>query len=505
MSPGVVDKLNPAQRREFERLARTYPGFQVLYQHNPRGFVRTIFEWPVGESPKPYQDHILGMVPIGRTCVRSLHGVGKTTIAAWIALWFSLTRDGWSDWKIVTTASVWRQLERYLWPEIHKWARLIRWERVGRPPFTRDELQSLAIKLSTGEAFAVASDNPGLIEGAHAKRMLYIFDESKLIQSATFDASEGAFTQAGLPGHEALAFAISTPGPPMGRFYEIQTRKKGFGDWQVRRITLDEAIACGQVSRDWADARKLMWGEDSSMYRNRVLGEFAADSERGVIPLAWIEAANQRWLDWKDRAEATPGYLANAVYVGCDVADEGKDKNVQAIRVEDEHVTVISEIRRHEFNQDPMQTAGQIRGIVQATNAIPVVDGIGVGSGVVSRLRELQHVVLSFIASAGSDARDRSGELGFVNLRAAGWWTLRERLDPSSPLKPVALPPDDLLTGDLTTPRYRTVSGAAIQIESKEDIAKRLDGRSTDTGDAVVMAMGAELVDDRRGASWQMY
>ena len=43
------------------------------------------------------------------------------------------------------------------------------------------------------------------------------------------------------------------------------------------------------------------------------------------------------------------------------------------------------------------------------------------------------------------------------------------------------------MTGDLTAPHWRVVSGGKIQIESKDDIKKRL-GRSTDDGDAVVMA-----------------
>src|SRR3712207_7590283 len=30
----------------------------------------------------------------------------------------------------------------------------------------------------------------------------------------------------------------------------------------------------------------------------RSLGEFAAGDESGIIPLAWVEAANQRWHEW---------------------------------------------------------------------------------------------------------------------------------------------------------------------------------------------------------------
>lgn len=49
------------------------------------------------------------------------------------------------------------------------------------------------------------------------------------------------------------------------------------------------------------------------------------------------------------------------------------------------------------------------------------------------------------------------------------------------------LPDDELLKADLTVPHWKVLSGGKIQLESKDDIKKRL-GRSTDTGDAVVMA-----------------
>jgi HK97 family phage portal protein len=72
----------------------------------------------------------------------------------------------------------------------------------------------------------------------------------------------------------------------------------------------------------------------------------------------------------------------------------------------------------------------------------------------------------------------------FVNKRAAAWWGLREMLE----TLPIGLPPDDLLTGDLTAPKWTEKSGGRIQVESKKEIKKRI-GRSTDDGDAVVMVM----------------
>src|SRR3546814_3250182 len=61
----------------------------------------------------------------------------------------------------------------------------------------------------------------------------------------------------------------------------------------------------------------------------------------------------------------------------------------------------------------------------------------------------------------------------------------------SSDLSPIALPPDPMLVADLTAPTF-TVPPRGIKVESKEDVCKRL-GRSTDRGDAVVMAWSAGL------------
>src|SRR5690606_30212521 len=197
-----------------------------------------------GEGLSPYQEDILrALVEHRRVTVRAPHGSGKSGLSALTVLWFATTRDG-LDWKVVTTASLWRQLTKYLWPEVHKWARHVARGKLGmgRPRENR-ELRALSLKLGTGEAFAVASDQPHGIEGAHADNLLYLFDEAKAIPAATWDAAEGAFSGAGSDtGREALALAVSTPGVGPSRFREIHERKAGYEDWWVRRVTLEEAI-----------------------------------------------------------------------------------------------------------------------------------------------------------------------------------------------------------------------------------------------------------------------
>ena len=448
------------------------------YQDSPALFVQECIAWEPGEGPTDYQLEILEQLPRHRrVAVRGPHGLGKTSLAAWLILWFALTRDG-QDWKIPCTASAWRQLTHYLFPELRKWARRLRWEVLGRPAFEEGrELLQLSLKLSTGEAFAVASDTPALIEGAHADHLFYVLDEGKSIPAATFDAAEGAFASG-----ECYALAISTPGEPQGRFYDIHARKPGLDDWWTRWVTLSECIAAGLVNPEWAEQRKAQWGEESAVYQNRVAGQFASSEESGMIPLSWVEAANERWQALQESGEWGP-----FLRCGVDVARGGEDRTVIALR----YGQAIRELRRFS-RQDTMQTTGHVAGILTAHGGTAVVDVIGIGAGVVDKLREDGRSVEAFNASQATQYRDISGELAFTNKRSAAWWRLRELLDPANG-HGLALPPDDLLTGDLTAPHWQMTSGGKVQIESKDEIRKRL-GRSTDDGDAVVMAFWEEPI-----------
>ena len=243
-----------------------YTAFQYAYQTNPVAFVFDCFNWNAGRHPAPYQEAILtDFVKNKKVSVRAPHGVGKTAVAAWLIIWFALTRDGnprFEDWKIPTTASAWRQLTKFLWPEVHKWARRVNWEKVGRPSFyERRELLQFQLKMHTGEAFAAASDQPATMEGAHAESMLYLFDESKTITDEIFNVADGAMMAAGDDtGVEAYAFAISTPGEPQGHFYDIHRRAPGFEDWRVHWVKIDDGITAGRVSRDKVERLKRQWG-----------------------------------------------------------------------------------------------------------------------------------------------------------------------------------------------------------------------------------------------------
>jgi hypothetical protein len=267
------------------------------YWEDPVGWARDNIKWPEGQWLTPYQEEILAAVPREkRVSVRACHGSGKTTIAALITNWFITTRDAAeADWKAPTTAGGERQLKQFLWPEIHKWARRLRFDRMFRDPFSaKTEMMQLTCRLGYGNAFAASCEQPALIEGAHADQMLYVFDESKAIPAAVFDAAEGAFSGAGEEGREAYGLSISTPGPPEGRFWQIQTKKPGFEDWWVKHVEIDEVVEAKRVSWEWVENRKAQWGEESAIYQNRVLGQFADVEAEGCIPISWVEMAMNR-------------------------------------------------------------------------------------------------------------------------------------------------------------------------------------------------------------------
>jgi hypothetical protein len=461
--------------------------FVARYFTDPVSFVHECFVWPKGSSGAAfYQEDVLRALPVEkRVSVRGPHGLGKTSTCAWVVLWFALTREAAGiDWKVPTTASAWRQLEKYLWPEITKWARRLNWEKIGfRGTFNeRTEMLKLNLNLKHGEAFALASDNSVMIEGAHADSLLYLFDESKAIPPATWDSAEGAFSTG-----DTYWLSVSTPGEPVGRFYDIQKRRAGYEDWFVRHVSLAETIASGRVSKDWAEARARQWGEESAVYANRVKGEFASSDEDGVIPLSWVELANERWEAWNEAGR--PGTLYR---LGVDVGTTG-DKTVFARRLTGNVVASLEYLPKPNPNIATMEITGKVKAVLRANpQAQADIDGIGLGAGIVHRLVEQKEKVLAFIASERSELLDSSGELGFANKRAAAWWTFRELLDPASE-SGIAIPPDDILTGDLTAPKYSVRSGGKILIESKEEIKKRI-GRSTDAADAVIMAFFTEPV-----------
>lgn len=458
--------------------------FKAMYKNDRIAFVHDIMP-DYGKSITPYQEAILGYMDGGhnRVAVRGPHGLGKTFLASIIIHHGVLTAD--SDCKVPTTASVWRQLEKYLWPEVWKSSGRIAWPKVGRGPYdTKTELLQQEIKLRELDvsAFAMASDDHTALEGAHASIMRVVFDEAKTIAVPTWDALEGAFSNEGIHGADVSAFAISTPGDPSGRFYDIHTRKPGYADWLAIHVTIDQAIDAGRISKLWVENRRKQWGEESSVFQNRVLGEFAENSEDSVIPLAWVKLSNDRWNAWMASGKPTTGAQRA---LGVDVARLGQDATVLAWL----HGLAIQEM--HTIRKVPLTAvAGHVQrwATLYEYPSVNIEMEGGYGSSVYDMLHEQEFPNLHPVnVSHKTFKRTRDGTMGFSNVRSAMWWNIREHLDPING-SGLMLPPVQELTTDLTAPGWDITSNGNIQVWKKELIMEKI-GRSPDYGTAVALAL----------------
>lgn len=165
--------------------------------------------------------------------------------------------------------------------------------------------------------------------------------------------------------------------------------------------------------------------------------------------------------------------------VSCDVARYGDDKTV-AYAIENGKAIAKAEWEK----KSTMETVGLLTIFAKRHGDIQsfAIDEIGVGSGVVDRLRELNHDVIAVNAS------EKAAGSGFYNRRAEIY---QKGADMFHDGLVQLLPDDNDLIEQLSWAKYREIkSNGVFQVEAKEDIKKRY-GRSPDNADAFLNGLWA--------------
>ena len=95
------------------------------YRNNPVGFCTEVLGVESAQrrsNEQPYQFRILeDVAEYPRVAVRSGHGVGKSAVNAWAALWWLITRP--LSRVVVLAPEFSRQIRAILFSEMRKWAR----------------------------------------------------------------------------------------------------------------------------------------------------------------------------------------------------------------------------------------------------------------------------------------------------------------------------------------------------------------------------------------------
>lgn len=206
--------------------------------------------------------------------------------------------------------------------------------------------------------------------------------------------------------------------------------------------------------------------------------EEAGDELTRAIPMAWIKAAQARWIANRSRP------LGPMTGLGVDVAQGGPDNTVvtpvHGVRIEEQ-----TKLPGHMTTDGPA-VAGAVVALVRDGAVIGIDMGGGWGGDAHTHLKKhLDMPVIGVNPAAGTSSRSKHGNYEFRNMRAYLHWMMRESLNPITGDN-MELPPDDELAQDLAAPTFE-ITRTGILIESKDDIKKRL-GRSPDKGDSALLA-----------------
>lgn len=413
-----------------------------------------------------------------RTTVRSCNGAGKTFITANIVAWFLTSH---TNSIVISTAPTSRQVRELLWQEINTIARNSKFPLGGETTLVQ---WSMAPKWF---ALGLSTDDPNRFQGFHAEHILGVIDEAAGVDAPIFEAMDAILTSYG-----ARLLTIGNPTEPSGRFYDAFSSPlynkihisafdtPNFTDFGIR----EEHIIDGSwidlvgskkfkfpalITPKWVAERRQEWGEDSPAYAARVQGEFPLLGTDTMIPLGWVLRAKERPCVCDDD---------DPCFMAVDVARFGDDDSVIGIRRGD---SLTRKEAFHSYDVHKLAEMARIYADEEHPRWIKV-DAVGIGAGVADILRAWGYPAIDYVAQSRAWQPEK-----FVNRRAESWYNVREKFRKDL----VNLPPDELLIGQLTSPKYDFDASGRYRLESKERMKER-GLSSPDHADCVVMLFESE-------------
>ena len=397
------------------------------------------------------------------------HGIGKTTLVAWIILWLMSTRP---YCKGVVTANTAEQLRSKTWSELSKWLNMCitkHWflyhagrgnMKIVHKDFPEEwNVQAQTSKEENSEAFA----------GLHAANStpFYIFDEASAVPDKIFEVREGGTTDG-----EAMTFDFGNPTRNSGAFFENTV-----GRYQHNYITTfvdsrEVSITNKERINQWIIDR----GEDSDFVKVRVRGVFPSVGSAQFINSDDVQNAMDKGVD-EDRYAP--------LVIGVDIARFGGDDTVIYPRMGRDArnftPTILSGF-------DTVQVTGRVIEIIRdfryrlgkRCQAL-FVDGGGLGGGVVDQLRHLGYAPIEVLAQHRPNDpityRYKTDEM---------WGELRDAIRNGLCLPSRISPIGSQLYSELTQREFDYTLKAQINLESKKDMKDR-DLDSPNIADALAL------------------
>ncbi len=397
-----------------------------------------------------------------RVAVKSGNGLGKDFTAAVAVLWYVHAHD---PAIVLSTAPTFRQVRHVLWRQIHRLYRNAADTLGGTMLDTRWEVAE------DRYAMGLSASDADQFQGFHCENMFVVVDEAEGVAEPIYEAVEAVMTSA----HPTLLL-IGNPTTTSGGLHRAFHRELGIYETitmsalESPNVVANSIKIPGLTTPAWVEERRAMWGENSEMFRARVMGEFPDRGEDNLIAISDIDDAT---YPPGEVPTSTGGY--EPVVLGVDVARYGVDRSVIMVRRGD---VVVDVQVYHGFPTDA--TTGQVVATAREHHPQQVnVDETGMGAGVVDPLRAQGFTVYGFNGSAAPFEE----ESVCANLRAEGYWTLARRFRDHR----IRIPRDAELIAELASLRYRYNSRGKVLMESKDSMKSR-GLPSPDKADALMLA-----------------
>jgi hypothetical protein len=474
-----------------DRLAEEIAGFYA----DPLGFV--LFAYPWGQAGTPLEnydgpdewqrecledigrqvrarafDGQHAVDPI-RVVVSSGHGIGKSTIQAWLVDWIMSTRPRCRGTITANTAT---QLDTKTWAAIQHWTRLC-----ITAAWFECNTQRLYYKGARDNWFCAPQsckeENSEAFAGQHAadSTSFYIVDEASNVPDKIFEVAEG-----GLTDGEPMIFVFGNCTRSHGAFYRAAfgaDRKR----WHVYVIDSRRSKFTNKRQIDeW-----LEWcsgNEDADFFRVRVRGLPPAASDLQFIDSETVGEAQRR------EAIALPD---DALVCGLDVARGGSDSNVFRFRRGLDARSMPPIRLPGEKTRDTTLLVAKACEVLESEYGgrrvdMLFIDGTGIGGPIYDRLVQLGHGSRVTEVQFGGEAPEVTHGQKVANMRAFMWARCKEWL------KRGALPEDPQLEAELTAPGYTHDKRDRVVLESKESLKKR-GVASPDDADALCLTFAAPV------------
>lgn len=396
--------------------------------------------------------------PGAKIAIRSGHGVGKTRMMAAAGLWQIFLH---ANAKTAATAPSASQLRDVLMSEM---AMLV----ANSKPWIKDQFDptTMRVTLKGREATNFISartakpNDPTALQGFHSENMAFLIDEAFGVSDKVFEVARGSLST---PGARVMLAGNPTKTSGYG-FNAFHKNKHLFACFKLS--CLDSKM----VSKEFVDEMIQEYGEDSDVYKVRVLGEFPSASINQLISRELAEMAALRKL-------LEHQYSFAPVVLGVDPAWEGDDRSTIVMR-QGLHSRVLGCYRQI----DNIRLGGLVNQFWHEYKADAVFIDVGWGAGVIDFLRAIgrEPIPVNF----GGKAL----KLEYADKRTEMWCEGKKWLQDGGQIHN-----DEALVEDMIGPEIYFLPNGKKKLESKK-LMKARGLPSPDLADGLFLTFAAPVV-----------